>query len=88
MQKSEEISSRNTLSIYLRNDELDFVQKKSAKVGKSVSAYIRALVNADRFGVDQKEINFDDLAKNNLPEMFRKLAEMNRRIDDLEKRID
>lgn len=80
-----EIKEKNQsiVSIYLRPDELEFLNKVCEKNGIAKSAYFRGLLNAERFGTKQTEMNLD-LSKNNLPAVFRKIAELEKRLDEIE----
>jgi hypothetical protein len=71
------------ISIYLRLEELEYLKRKCEKAGSSASAYIRSLINAERFGMDQKELDLD-VSKNNLPALHRKIAELENRVNELE----
>jgi len=75
--------NRGVISIYLRQDELDYLDKVCERTGKPKSSYFRGLLNAERFGTDQTELDLD-LSKNNLPAVFRKIAELEKRIDKIE----
>jgi hypothetical protein len=72
-----------TLTVYVRLEELEYLKRKCEKAGKSQSAYIRSLINAERFGMDQKELDLD-VSKNNLPALHRKIAELENRVNELE----
>ena len=71
------------VSIYLHLEELEYIKRKCEKAGKSLSAYIRSLINAERFGLDQTELDLD-VSKNNLPALHRKIAELENRVNELE----
>ena len=70
-------------SIYLRLEEFEYLKRKCEKAGSSTSAYIRSLINAERFGMDQVELDLD-VSKNNLPALHRKIAELEKRVNELE----
>ena len=72
-----------TLTVYVRLEELEYLKRKCEKAGKSQSAYIRSLINAERFGMDQTELDLD-VSKNNLPALHRKIAELENRVNELE----
>ena len=78
--------NKNIISIYLRSDELDYLKRMCEKKGRARSAYIRDLLNTERFGIDQTDqVEMDlDISKNNLPVLFRKIAELENRINEME----
>lgn len=76
--------SNKVFSVYFRNDENEYLKMQCEKTGKTKSAYLRSLLNRERFGDDQLEMDLD-LSKNTLPELFRKIKEIEKRVNDLEK---
>ena len=74
------------ISVYLRQDEYGYLIRASKKGDKKVSTYIRGLLNAERFGMDQTEMELD-ISKNNLPVLFRKIAELEKRVNDVENNL-
>ena len=49
------------VSVYLRQDEYEYLLSASKKANKKASAYVRGLLNTERFGTDQTEMELDTL---------------------------
>ena len=81
-----ESKNKNIVSIYLRPDELEYLRRICERTGRKQSAYFRGLLNAERFGVDQQEMDLD-VSKNNLPLLYRKIAELENRLLELENNV-
>lgn len=78
---------QNIISIYLRPDEIEYVEQRCEKLDKSKSSFIRALINGERFGTSQLELNLN-ITKDSLPQLIRKVQELDKRLKDVEKTVD
>tara|TARA_Y100000310_G_scaffold44224_1_gene41297 strand:+ start:420 stop:671 length:252 start_codon:yes stop_codon:yes gene_type:complete len=76
-------TNKSIISVYLRSDELSYLRLICEKTGRSRSAYIRGLLNTERFGTDQTEMDLD-MSKNNLPLLLRKVVELENRMKKME----